>query len=114
MAIANLNGARERAEELLQNLQKRARTVWDSEAASNMRSMIDEKGKPARRALDETVAKVKANPMVNEAERLVGRLLESSPVASKADLEEMGKQVKSLNKKLNELAKKIGDNAQTS
>lgn len=109
MANVNLNGARERAEELLQNLQKRARTVWESDAASSVRTLVDEKGRPARRAFDDTVTKVKG-----AASPIMGRLLEQSPVASRADLEEMSKQVTSLNKKVNDLAKKLGDSAHTS
>src|SRR5689334_15859670 len=117
----DMTNARERAEELLQNLQKRARELLDSDngLAKSVRTLIDEKGMnpaEARRRLDDTLARLKANPMVQklnlgEIERVAGssfqRLIDTLPVASKADLEDIGKQVKVLHRKVNDLAKKM-------
>jgi polyhydroxyalkanoate synthesis regulator phasin len=120
MAIGDLNGARERAEELLQNLHKRARDLWESDTAHSVRSLIDDNAAAhqARRHFDATVEKVKASPLghylnPHEIEKLAQtswhRFLEILPVATKTELAEVGKQVKSLNKKISELSKKMGE-----
>jgi hypothetical protein len=130
--MAKTNTARDRAEELLQTLQKRARDLLDAEEGlvKAVRDLIEQKGfTPAevKKKLEELVGRIKANKLWDrvaksdaivalsdyrgEVERRatesVQKLLASLPVANKSEVAELEKQLRELTDKVKELAQKL-------
>ena len=124
--------AKTRAEELISNLQKRARGLIDSEAGvvTQLRELVEERGmsrQEVRDALEEAVGKLKANELWDQVsssktvvalsdyrgeverrvEDSVKSVLGSLQIASSEDLEKVEKKVKSLTRKVNELSKQL-------
>src|SRR4051812_48080006 len=119
--MAKMNTARDRAEEVLQTLQKRARELLDAEEGlvRAVKDLVEQNGfTPAevKKKLEELVGRIKANKVWDrvaksdavvalgdyrgEVERRatesVQRLLHSLPVANKSDVVELEKQVREL------------------
>ena len=124
--------ALERAEELFQTLQARARDLLEAEegVVATVRELVDERGlKPAdvKQKLDEAVGRIKSNELWDKitnsstvavlsdyrddlerrVEAVVERLLGTFNIATRADLEDLEKKYKSLNRKVNELNRKV-------
>lgn len=124
--------AKTRAEELISNLQKRARTLIDSEAGvvTALRELVEERGmsrQEVREALEEAVGRLKANELWEQVsssktvvalsdyrgevkgrvEDSVKSVLGSLQIASSEDLQKVEKKVKSLTRKVNELSKQL-------
>jgi polyhydroxyalkanoate synthesis regulator phasin len=124
-----MSTARDRAEELLANLQKRARDFLSAEEGlvRTVRDMIDDAGwspDEAKKRLEELVGRIKANNVWErlfnndnlvvalndyrgEVEKKAKELLQSLPVASKAEVAELQAQVKKLEKQLAALSAKL-------
>jgi polyhydroxyalkanoate synthesis regulator phasin len=131
MNAKSTNTARNRAEDLLQNLQKRARDWVDAEEGlvQTLREAADSgfSTAEAQKRLEAVLGRIRANTIwsrLRENERVVAlsdyrgdveRRLEDAisslvgtlPVASKNDLASMNKQIKALNRKVNDLARKV-------
>ncbi len=130
--MTTIETARTRAEELLQNLQKRAKDLLEAEdgVVKTVRQLIEEKGlapHEVQKKLEELVGRIKAakvwdrvktseamhtlNDYRGEVERRVEdsmqRVMHALSLASKAELADLSKQVTALNKKVNELTKKL-------
>jgi len=130
--MTTIETAKTRAEELLHNLQKKARSYLEAEEGliKTVRQVMEEKGLgPAetRKKLEELVGHIKANKiwdrvktsdtmaaftdyrdeMERRVEDTMHRLVDSFSLASKGDVQDLAKQVTALNKKVNELSKKV-------
>ena len=130
--LTTVEGARERAEELLSSLQTRARDLADAQEGlvTTVTDLIEEKGlKPAdvKETLDGLLGRIKSNELWDEltssntvatltdyreelerqVEVVVTRILSTLNIATKADLEVMEKKLKSMNRKVNELNRKV-------
>ena len=124
--------AKNRAEELISNLQKRARGLIDSEAGlvNTVRELIEERGMSRQEvleALEEAVGRLKANELWEQVsssktvvalsdyrgeverrvEDSVKGVLGSLQIASSEDLAKVEKKVKSLTRKVNDLSKQL-------
>ena len=124
--------AKNRAEELITNLQKRARGLIDSEAGlvNTVRELIEERGmnrQEVLEALEEAVGRLKANELWEQVsssktvvalsdyrgeverrvEDSVKGVLGSLQIASSEDLAKVEKKVKSLTRKVNDLSKQL-------
>lgn len=124
--------AKNRAEELISNLQKRARGLIDSEAGlvNTVRELIEERGmnrQEVLEALEEAVGRLKANELWEQVsssktvvalsdyrgeverrvEDSVKGVLGSLQIASSEDLAKVEKKVKSLTRKVNDLSKQL-------
>ena len=124
--------AKNRAEELISNLQKRARGLIDSEAGlvNTVRELIEERGMSRQEVLDaleEAVGRLKANELWEQVsssktvvalsdyrgeverrvEDSVKGVLGSLQIASSEDLAKVEKKVKSLTRKVNDLSKQL-------
>ena len=124
--------ARDRAEELVHNLQKRAKDMLEAEdgLVSTVRQLVEEKGfSPAdvKKRLDDVMGRIKANTVWervrtsdtantlsdyrDELERRVDdsvkRLFSTLPIVSKADLAKVEEEVVGLRKKFDTLRKKV-------
>ena len=124
--------AKNRAEELISNLQKRARGLIDSEAGlvNTVRELIEERGMSRQEVLDaleEAVGRLKANELWEQVsssktvvalsdyrgeverrvEDSVTGVLGSLQIASSEDLAKVEKKVKSLTRKVNDLSKQL-------
>ena len=124
--------AKNRAEELISNLQKRARGLIDSEAGlvNTVRELIEERGMNRQEVLDaleEAVGRLKANELWEQVsssktvvalsdyrgeverrvEDSVKGVLGSLQIASSEDLAKVEKKVKSLTRKVNDLSKQL-------
>jgi polyhydroxyalkanoate synthesis regulator phasin len=116
-----MSTARDRAEELLSNLQKRAKDLLSAEEGlvRTVRDMIDNAGwspDEVKKRLEEVVGRIKANGVWErlrsnetlvalsdyrgEVERRTRELLANLPVASKNDLSELAAKVAKLEKKV--------------
>ncbi len=130
--VTSLNTAKGRAEELLQNLQKKARELLEAEEGlvHTVRALVEERGfAPAevKKKLDELVGALKANKVwervkqsdavvvlndyrgevERKVEESVQKLLANLPVATKADVTELSAQVNALSAKVVALAEKL-------
>jgi polyhydroxyalkanoate synthesis regulator phasin len=130
--MTTVETARTRAEELLQNLQKRAKEFLDAEdgLVKTVRTLIDEKGlspQETQKKLEELIGRIKATKvwdrvktsdamaalndyrgeMQHRVEGSVQRMIQALSLASKAELDDLSKQVTALNKKVSELTKKV-------
>jgi polyhydroxyalkanoate synthesis regulator phasin len=130
--MTKISNARDRAEELLQNLQKTARELLDAEEGliKAVRAMVEQNGFSAaevKKRLEEMVGRIKANNLwervaksdtavaiadyrgqvERRASKSVKKLLSSFPVANKNEVAELTQQVKALNNKVLELAKRL-------
>ena len=128
----SVDGAIERAEELFQTLQTRARDLLEAEegVVATVRELVDERGlKPAdvKETLDEAMGRIKSNELWDKitnsstvaalsdylddlerrVEAVVERLLGTFNIATRAELEDIEKKYKSLNRKVNELNRKL-------
>ena len=124
--------AKNRAEELISNLQKRARGLIDSEAGlvNTVRELIEERCMSRQEVLDaleEAVGRLKANELWEQVsssktvvalsdyrgeverrvEDSVKSVLGSLQIASSEDLAKVEKKVKSLTRKVNDLSKQL-------
>ena len=124
--------AKNRAEELISNLQKRARGLIDSEAGlvNTVRELIEERGMSRQEVLDaleEAVGRLKAKELWEQVsssktvvalsdyrgeverrvEDSVKGVLGSLQIASSEDLAKVEKKVKSLTRKVNDLSKQL-------
>ena len=124
--------ARDRAEDLLHTLQSRAREWVDAEEGlvHTIRDLVDDKGLSSaevKRRLEDLLGRIKANEfwerltsndkvvaltdyrdeVEKKVEEAVTRVLERFPLASKAEVTGLAKQVKSLNRKVNDLGRKL-------
>jgi len=122
----------ERAEELFQTLQARARDLLEAEegVVATVRELVDERGlKPSdvKQKLDEAMGRIKSNELWDKiiksstvavlsdyrddlerrVEAVVERILGTFNIATRADLEDLEKKYKSLNRKVNELNRKV-------
>lgn len=130
--MATMNNARDRAEDLLQNLQRKAREWLEAEEGlvHTVRDLVEERGLSAQdvqRRLDELLGRIRAAKVwerLSQNEKVVAlsdyrgevekrvdevtaRVVQSLPVAKRAEVDELTKQVKSLNRKVSELARKV-------
>lgn len=130
--MTTIETARTRAEELLQNLQKKAKELLEAEdgVVKTVRVLVEEKGlTPAevQKKLEEVVGLIKANKIwervkasnalatfndyrgevQHKAEDAVQRIMHSLSVATSGEIADLTKQVTALNKKVNELTKKL-------
>ena len=130
--LSTVEGARERAEELLSSLQTRARDLAEAQEGlvATVTDLIEEKGlKPAdvKETLDGLLGRIKSNELWDEltssntvatltdyreelerqVEVVVTRILSTLNIATKADLEATEKKLKSMNRKVNELNRKV-------
>ena len=126
------NTAKDRAEEMFHNLQKKARDLVDAEEGlvRTVRDLIEEKGlapTEVKKRLDDTLGNLKANtlwerlrtsdPVValsdyrdefeRKVEDSVGRLLSTLQIVTKSDLEAVESQISSLRKKVDNLKKQV-------
>jgi len=126
------NTARDRAEDLLQNLQKRARELLEAEegVVQTVKDLVEEKGisaQDARRRLEEVMGRIRTakvweriksdervvalgdyrDELEKRAEEAVNGVLRSLPVATKADLNSLQDQIKSLNRKVGEMGRSL-------
>ena len=124
--------ARDRAEELLQNLQNRARELLDAEEglAKTVGDLVEGNGVSVagvRGRLEDLFGRMKGNKVwesIRNHDKVValndyrgeverrfedtfGSLIDTLPFATKSDLADLGKQLGSLNYKVNELAAKL-------
>jgi polyhydroxyalkanoate synthesis regulator phasin len=125
-----VNTARDRAEELLHNLQKRAKEMLEAEdgVVKTVRDLIEDKGlAPAdvKKRLEEVVGKLNANSMwdkirtsdavvalsdyrdelENRVEDSVQRLLGGLQIVTKSDLKDLESDLAALRKKVDSLKK---------
>jgi len=130
--MTTIETARTRAEELLQNLQKKAKELLEAEdgVVKTVRALVEEKGlAPAevQKKLEELVGRIKANKVwervkasnalatfndyrgevQHKVDDTVQRIMHSLSVASSNEVADLTKQVTALNKKVNELTKKL-------
>ncbi len=130
--MTTINNARDRAEELLHNLQKRARELLEAEEGlvSTVRALVEERGftpGEVKKKLDELVGLIKSNTVWErvsasgalgmladargEVERRVEgsvqRLLSSLSIASRTDVDDLGRQLSALESKLSDLEHKL-------
>jgi len=130
--LTTVEGARERAEELLSSLQGKARDLAEARQGllSTVTDLVDEKGlKPAdvKETLDEMLGRIKANELWDELtasntvatltdyreelerqiEAVVTRIMSTLNIATRADIDAMDKKLKSMNRKVNELNRKV-------
>jgi uncharacterized protein YqgV (UPF0045/DUF77 family) len=130
--LTTVEGARERAEELLSTLQGKARDFAEAQEGllSTVTDLVEEKGlKPAdvKETLDGLLGRIKSNELWDELtasntvatlsdyrvelerqiEAVVTRILSTLNIATRADLEAMDKKFKSMNRKVNELNRKV-------
>jgi polyhydroxyalkanoate synthesis regulator phasin len=130
--MTTIETAKNRAEELFQNLQKKAKDLLDAEegVVKTVRALVEEKGlapHEVQKKLEEVVGLIKANKVWDrvkqsdafatltdyrgEVERKVEdsvqRLMHALSLASRAELADLTKQVTALNKKVNDLSKKL-------
>ncbi len=128
----NTAHARDRAEDVLQNLQKRAREWIDAEEGlvQSVRDLIDDNRLTpgeARRRLEEGVGRIKANKLwerISTNDRVVAladyrdelerrieeaaaQVVDRIPVATKNDLATIEKRIKSTSRKVSALAKRV-------
>jgi polyhydroxyalkanoate synthesis regulator phasin len=101
--MTTIETAKTRAEELIQTVQKRARRIMNSDEgmAKAMRSLVEERNllpQDMQRRFEDFVDHMKSN---------VRQLVEGLPLATKSDVHDLSKQVGALNRKLNELSKRI-------
>lgn len=126
------NAAKDRAEELIHNLQKRARELVDAEEGlvRTVRDLVEEKGlapNDVKKRLDDVVGRLKANKLwesirnsdavvaLNDyrdefetrVEDAVKRFMSTLQLVTKADIAALEKESKSLRRKLNDLKKQI-------
>jgi polyhydroxyalkanoate synthesis regulator phasin len=122
-----MSTARDRAEELLANLQKRAKDLLSAEEGlvRTVRDLIENAGwtpEEVRKRLEELVGRIKANKVWerlnvsgklvalgdyrDEVERRAQQLLGNLPVVSKQEVQELSDRVASLEQKLEKLAAK--------
>ena len=119
----SMNTARDRAEELFGNLQKKARDLLDAEEGltHTVRDMIEDAGlnpNEVRRRLEELVGRIKANKLWDrvsndtvialgdyrdELERRVGGIMGNLPVVPKQDFDDLVERVQSLELRLENL-----------
>ena len=120
-----MSTARDRAEELLTNLQKRAREFLSAEELVNtVRDLVENAGltpDEVKKRLEEVVGRIKANGVWerirtnetivalgdyrSEVERRAQSLLASLPVASKSDVQGLQGRLAKLERKVAELGK---------
>ena len=130
--LTTVEGARERAEELLSSLQGKARDLAEARQGllSTVTDLVDEKGlKPAdvKETLDEMLGRIKANELWDELtasntvatltdyreelerqiEAVVTRIMSTLNIATRADIDAMDKKLKSMNRKVNDLNRKV-------
>ncbi len=130
--MTTIETARNRAEELLQNLQKKAKDLLEAEdgVIKTVRALVEEKGlapHEVQKKLEELVGRIKANKVwerVKTSDALhtfndyrgevekrvedgVQRLMHALSVASTNEVADLTKQVTALNKKVNALSKKL-------
>ncbi len=126
------NAAKDRAEELIHNLQKRARELVDAEEGlvRTVRDLVEEKGlapNDVKKRLDDVVGRLKANKLwesirnsdavvaLNDyrdefetrVEDAVKRFMSTLQLVTKADIAALEKESKSLRRKLNDLKKQV-------
>ena len=127
-----INTAKDRAEEVWQNLQKRARDLLEAEEGlvATVRELIEDKGlTPAevRKQLEDVLGRIKTAKIWNrltgsnavvalndyrdevekKVEDTVRRLLGTFQIATKADLDALEKKFSSVNRKVNEINRKV-------
>lgn len=132
--MSGIGTARDRAEDLLQTLQKKGREVIEAEErlVKTVRDLMEEKSfSPAevKNSLEELLGRIRGNrvwekvrasdavvalsdyrdEVEKKVEDSVQRILGSLQIASKNDLQAISKQIKALNKKFNDLNKKLND-----
>jgi polyhydroxyalkanoate synthesis regulator phasin len=130
--MTTIETARTRAEELLQNLQKKAKDLIEAEdgVVKTVRALVEEKGlapHEVQKKLEELVGRIKANKvwdrvkasntlatfndyrgeMQHKMDDTVQRIMHSLSVASTNEVADLTKQVTALNRKVNELTKKL-------
>jgi polyhydroxyalkanoate synthesis regulator phasin len=130
--LTTVEGARERAEELLSSLQGRARELAEARQGliTTVTDLVNEKGlKPAdvKGTLDDLLGRIKSNELWDELtasntvatlsdyreelerqiEAVVTRIMSTLNIATRADLEAMDKKLKGMNRKVNELSRKV-------
>lgn len=130
--LTTVEGARERAEELLSSLQGKARELADARQGllTTVTDLVGEKGlKPAdvKETLDELLGRIKSNELWDELtasntvatlsdyreelerqiEAVVTRIMSTLNIATRADLDAMEKKLKGMNRKVNELSRKV-------
>ncbi len=130
--MTTIETARTRAEELLGNLQKKAKDLLEAEegVVKTVRALVEEKGlapQEVQKKLEELVGRIKANKVwervkaseafatINDYRGEVERKVEDSvqkvmhalSLASRTELADLTKQVTALNKKVNDLSKKV-------
>lgn len=126
------NSARDRAEDLLQNVGRMAREWLDAEEGlvQSLRDLVEERGfspPEVRRRLDELLGRIKAakvwervtandrvialsdyrDEVEKRVEEVASQIIESLPLARKSEVSALQKQVKTLTRKVNELSKKL-------
>ncbi len=124
--------ARDKAEELFLNLQKRAREMLDAEdgVVHSVKTLIEERGvspHEAKKHLEDLLGRIKAAKVWDRirnndaiavlsdyrdgvervAEESVAKIVRSMQIATKSDVEALTKQVATLNKKLTAFGKKL-------
>ena len=124
--------ARDRAEELWLNLQGKARTFLEAEEGlvATVRELLEAKVSSStelRAQLDELLGKIRAHKVwekvsksstvialsdyregvEHKVEEVTGRIIGSLQIASTSEVEELQKQLKSINRKVNELNRKL-------
>lgn len=126
----NVTTARDRAEELLHSLQKRAREIVDAEDGliKTARDLVEQGIAPqdVKKRLEELMEFIKTNRIVDgiknnetvvalndyrgeierKADEHLQKFLGSLQIASRTDIAELQQQIKELNKKVSGLAKK--------
>ena len=130
--LTTVEGARERAEELLSSLQVKARDLSEARQGllTTVTDLVDEKGlKPAdvKETLDDLLGRIKSNELWDELtasntvatltdyreelerqiEAVVTRIMSTLNIATRADIDAMDKKLKSMNRKVNELNRKV-------
>jgi len=127
-----ITAAKDRAEEMWQNLQTRSRELLEAEEGlvKTIRDMVETRGfnsLEVRTALDEALGKIKAHKvwtrvtnaqavvvlsdyrtdLETKADAAVSRFKASFQIASTSEVEALEKKLKSLNRKVNEVNRKV-------
>ncbi len=125
--MTTIETARTRAEEMVHTLQKRARDFLEAEEGlvKAVRALLEEKGlNPAdvRKRLEDMLGRIRANSIYSDAVSAIAgyrgefgrriddgmhRILQTLSLASKDDVQELSRQVATLNMKMAELSKKM-------
>ncbi len=129
--MTTIETARNRAEELLQNLQKRAKDLLEAEdgVAKTVRALMEERGlapTEVQKKLEEVVGRIKAakiwdrmksadalaflndyrDEMERKVEETMHRLIHALSLVSKSELADLAREVATLSERVDALSKK--------